>query len=355
MADLSLMLADPDKDMDQLLCEMLACDAEKILDAHGQGQPSEQEQRNAQALARFIASSAREMKNKAANELSGVISTAVSNLALYRDPVVAANTSDCDFRISDLMNNEKPVSLYLIIRPSDIDRLRPLVRLIMNIVLRRLTESMDFAEGRSVAGYKHRLLLMMDEFTSLGRLEIFENALAFMAGYGIKAYIIVQDLVQLQAKYTKEESITSNCHVRIAFATNNLQTAKVLSEMTGKKTVVQERTSLSGNRAGRLNRANVSISEVSRPLLTVDECLRVPGMIKDAKERVLSAGDMLIFPAGFNPIYGRQILYFLDAVFQKRAAISAPEKSDSLYHLAANLPETDAAEEYKKALNRGNK
>jgi len=89
---------------------------------------------------------------------------------------------------------------------------------------------------------------MLDEFTSLGKLEIMQKALAFMAGYGVKAYIIVQDLSQLQEAYTRDESITSNCHVRIAYAPNKIETAKLLSEMTGKTTVVDKKTSVSGKR-----------------------------------------------------------------------------------------------------------
>lgn len=324
LSDLGLMLADPEKDNDVLFQEML--NSEQAIVLQNFLGASEEE---AMSVQRFIASSAREMLNKADNELSGVVSTAVANLALYRDPIVADNTSACDFRIADLMNYESPVSLYLVIQPSDIDRLRPLIRLILNILLRRLTEKMDFADGRSVAGYKYRLLLMMDEFTSLGRLEIFERSLAFMAGYGLKAYFIVQDLKQLHAAYTKDESIMSNCHVRVAYAPNNIETAEVLSKMTGQQTVITQKTSLSGSRSGHLNRASVSLAETKRPLLTPDECMRLPGAKKE-NGKIVEAGDMLIFPAGFYPIYGKQILYFLDPVFDERSKIQPPLKSDRL-------------------------
>lgn len=194
LSDLGLMLADPEKENAILFQEMLNSEQAIVLQEFLGASKEE-----SLSVQRFIASSAREMLNKADNELSGVVFTAVANLALYRDLIVAANTSECDFRIDDLMNYEAPVSLYLVIRPSDIDRLRPLIRLILNIILRRLTEDMEFADGRSVENYKYHLLLMMDEFTSLGKLEIFERSLAFMAGFGLKAYFIVQDLTQLHA------------------------------------------------------------------------------------------------------------------------------------------------------------
>ncbi|WP_432737331.1 type IV secretory system conjugative DNA transfer family protein [Maridesulfovibrio sp. FT414] len=326
--DLSLMLADENREMSELFEDMLTEKHEEHLATlFGDSMSSD----SIVAIRKFIAAAAREMLNKADAELSGVVSTAVANMALYRDPVVSWATSGCDFRIDELMNTETPVSLYLVIRPSDIDRLRPLVRLILNIVLRRLTEKMEFSDGAVKAGYKHRLLLMLDEFTSLGKMEIFERALAFMAGYGIKAYIIVQDLAQLQSAYGKEESIMSNCHLRIAYAPNKIETAQVLSRMTGEATIIQKKTSLSGTRSGHMNRANISISEAKRALLTPDECMRLPGAEKDASGRITKAGDMLIFPAGFAPIYGRQILFFLDPEFLKRSKIPAPPKSDLIH------------------------
>jgi type IV secretory pathway protease TraF len=94
--------------------------------------------------------------------------------------------------------------------------------------------------------------------------------------------------------------------------------------MTGKTTVVEKKTSLSGSRSGSLKNASVSVSETARPLLTEDECMRLPGPQKDATGKVVAPGDMLIFCAGRPPIYGRQILYFLDPVFSRRAHLEAP-------------------------------
>ena len=123
-----------------------------------------------------IASSARELLNKSDNERSGVLSTAMSFLGLYRDPVVAAVTRRCDWRIRDLVEGAAPATLYLVVPPSDISRTKPLVRLILNQIGRRLTEELEPKRRR------HRLLLMLDEFPALGRLDFFESALAFMAG-----------------------------------------------------------------------------------------------------------------------------------------------------------------------------
>ncbi|WP_142850703.1 type IV secretory system conjugative DNA transfer family protein [Telmatospirillum sp. J64-1] len=274
------------------------------------------------------------MKMKAPQERSGVHSSAITELALYADPIIARNTATSDFRLADLMEGDKPVAFYLVVAPSNIDRLRPLTRIIVNLMMRRLTERMEFEGGRSVASYKNRLLLMLDEFTSIGKLEIFERALAFIAGYGLKAFIIVQDISQLQQAYGRDESIMSNCHVRVAFAPNKIETAKVLSDMAGRTTVIQKRSTRSGRR-GEIGSVNESLHETGRPLLTPDECMRLR-LIGSRKrwfglfgKKVAVPGEALTFVAGAPPIRGRQALYFQDKELRRRAAIPAPIMGDN--------------------------
>src|SRR3546814_8244568 len=113
-------------------------------------------------------------------------------LGLYRDPGVAAVTRQCDWRIADLVDGAHPVSLYRVVPPSDISRTKPLIRLVLNQIGRRLTEDLKSKDGRQ------RLLLMLDEFPALGRLDFLESALASMAGYGMKAFLIAQSLNQIE-------------------------------------------------------------------------------------------------------------------------------------------------------------
>ena len=150
-----------------------------------------------EAIDALVRQAAQAMLDRAPAERSGVHSSALTELDLYRDPLVAKNISGSDFSVEDLVNGESPTTLYLVVPPSDIDRLRPLMRVMLNLFLRRLT-------GSLAAPRRHRLLLMLDEFTSVGKLEIFERALAFMAGYGLKCFIIVQDLAQLRKAYGRD-------------------------------------------------------------------------------------------------------------------------------------------------------
>lgn len=281
-----------------------------------------------------VGAAARDMLDRPEEEAGSVLSTAKSYLSLYRDPVVARNVSESQFRVRDLMHHADPVSLYIVTQPNDKARLRPLLRVLINLILRRLADRLTFADGRPTPQYRHRLLLMLDEFPSLGRLDILQESLAFVAAYGIKCYLICQDLNQLKSResgYGPDETLTSNCHVQNAYPPNRLETAEHLSRLTGQATVVKEQITTSGRRSAAWHaQVSRSVHEVQRPLLTPDECLRLPGPIKNASGDIEQPGDMVIYVAGCPAIYGKQPLYFNDPVFQTRAALPAPKRSDRL-------------------------
>ncbi|NKL53453.1 conjugal transfer protein TraG [Rhizobium leguminosarum] len=248
-----------------------------------------------------VASAARELLNKSDNERSGVLSTAMSFLGLYRDPVVAEVTRRCDWRISDIVGGERPTTLYLVVPPSDINRTKPLIRLLLNQIGRRLTEDLQAKAGR------HRLLLMLDEFPALGRLDFFESALAFMAGYGLKSFLIAQSLNQIEKAYGPNNSILDNCHVRISFATNDERTAKRVSDALGTATEMKAMKNYAGHRLSPwLGHLMVSRSETARQLLTPGEIMQLP------------PSDEIVMVAGIAPIRAKKARYYEDARFRER-------------------------------------
>ncbi|WP_192182965.1 conjugal transfer protein TraG [Mesorhizobium amorphae] len=263
-----------------------------------------------------VASAGREVLNKSENERSGVLSTAMSFLGLYRDPTVAAATSACDWRIVDLMDAERPMSLYLVVPPSDISRTKPLVRLILNQIGRRLTERL---EGDPKKSRKHQLLMMLDEFPALGRLDFFETALAFMAGYGIRAYLIAQSLNQISKAYGENNAILDNCHVRIAFSSNDERTAKRISDALGTATELRSMRNYAGHRlAPWLSHVMVSRQETARPLLTPGEVMQLP------------PSDELVLVSGLPPIRANKLRYYQDQNFTERV-LPSPVLHDGPY------------------------
>ena len=185
--------------------------------------------------------------------------------------------------------------------PSDINRTKPLIRLLLNQIGRRLTEDLQSGGGR------HRLLLMLDEFPALGRLDFFESALAFMAGYGLKSFLIAQSLNQIEKAYGPNNSILDNCHVRVSFATNDERTAKRVSDALGTATEMKAMKNYAGHRLSPwLGHLMVSRSETARQLLTPGEVMQLPPT------------DEIVMVAGIPPIRAKKARYYEDARFRER-------------------------------------
>ena len=259
-----------------------------------------------------VASAARESLNKSDNERSGVLSTAMSFLSLYRDPTVAKVTSHCDWRIADLVEGEHPVSLYLVVPPSDISRTKPLIRLLLNQIGRRLTEKMPPAKQRE-------LLFMLDEFPALGRLDFFETAIAFMASYRLRAFLIAQSLNQIEKSYGPNHSFLDNCHLRVTFATNDERTAKRISDTLGTATEMRAQRNYAGHRlAPWLGHLMISRQESARALLTPGEIMQLP------------ADEEIVLVAGHAPVRAKKLKYYEDSNFTSRI-VPAPELSAGEY------------------------
>ena len=201
----------------------------------------------------------------------------------------------------DIVGGKHPTTLYLVVPPSDINRTKPLIRLILNQVGRRLTEDLQ------ANGNRHRLLLMLDEFPALGRLDFFESALAFMAGYGLKAFLIAQSLNQIEKAYGPNNSILDNCHVRVSFATNDERTAKRVSDALGTATEMRAMKNYAGHRLSPwLGHMMVSRSETARQLMTPGEIMQLP------------PADEIVMVAGTPPIRAKKARYYEDRRFQER-------------------------------------
>jgi len=271
-----------------------------------------------------VAACAREMMNKSENELSGVISTAMSFLGLYRDPIIGRNTAVSDFCIQDLMYADRPVSLYLVVPPSDIDRTKPLIRLILNQLGRRLTEQLEMPGAHK----RNRLLMMLDEFPSLGRLGFFETELAFMAGYGIKCFMIAQSLNQIEKAYGQNNSILDNAHVRVTYGALDERTAKRISDLLGQATEKRVQKNLAGGRLSPwLGHIMESEQETPRPLLTPGEILQLPG------------SEALVMVGNLPPYRAKKIMYYQDPRFSQRAWLPAPDGHEEQWRELIRQPE----------------
>lgn len=256
---------------------------------------------------------AREMQmmlDKSPNERSGIISTVQGFLKIYRDPRIAAATSRSDFRIADLMNHQRPVSLYLVIPVKDMDRIQPLLRLVLNQIVKGLAPRMEGTLAR------WKLLLMLDEFCVLGHMELLSKMLPFIPGYGIRTCVVAQNLTQIEAVYGRDQPIVQTCETLLALTPNrdDIQTAEFLSKLAGDTTVVERHRSWSSSGP------STSEQKTRRPLITPGEVLELP------------TTKALIFKRGAKPILADQFVYHLDATFRKWSQLKPPAQSDRIHH-----------------------
>jgi type IV secretion system protein VirD4 len=187
---------------------------------------------------------------------------------------------------------------------------------VLNQIGRRLTEQLNPPAGRNS---RHQLLMMLDEFPALGRLDFFETSLAFMAGYGIRAFLIAQSLNQIEKAYGEHNSILDNCHVRVAFATNDERTAKRISDALGTATEQRAMRNYAGHRlAPWLAHVMVSRQETARALLTPGEVMQLP------------PEDELVLLSGLPPIRAKKLRYYADANFTLRV-LAPPQLAAGIY------------------------
>lgn len=252
-----------------------------------------------------VASGAYKMQSRAAEEQSSVLSTAATGFQLYQDPIISKNTAVSDFKLDDVMNYEKAVSLYLVASSADRAILQPIFRLMLDFFLRRNMKNLTERK-------KHKCLLLLDEFPQIGKIDQFEMAIATMAGYQLRSLIIIQNLSQLYSIYGKDTSIVSNCAIRVFYTPNDDNTPKVISNMLGKETI----TVTSKSETSNLFKKNKSWQQTARDLMTVDEVLNLP----ESQE--------IVFINGKRPILAKKLLYYKIPFFLNRVSIWQKKDND---------------------------
>ena len=256
-----------------------------------------------------IAHVARDMLSKSDRERSAIVSSAISYLEPFDDPIMASNVSESDFSLTDLMQHEHPVSLYLTTPVADLDRVQSLHRLFFTLAGTRNTEQLEFKEGKPAPCYKHPLLEVFDECAHLGYSPMIQKHFSLASGYGIQGMFVFQDFSQLFDLYGRNESITSNCDIKVAFAPNSIETAEYLSRILGTETrekTVHKKPGAFGNKGGEQRQS------IPRPLLTPDECLR------------LSKDKSIILKNGYPPILGDKVPYYEIPALLERSKIPPP-------------------------------
>jgi type IV secretion system protein VirD4 len=310
------LLADPDRDVAELWMEMRTYGH---LD--GQNHPA-------------VGSAARDMMDRPDEEAGSVLSTAKSYLAVYRDPVVARNVSKSEFRIRDLMHHEQPVSLYILTQPNDKTRLRPLVRVMVSMIVHLLADKLHFENGRpgralpAPPADDARRVPQPGQTRNPAGVAGLRRRLRDQVLPGLPGHQPAQE-PRNRLRPRRKHHLELPRAERLPAEPGRDRRAPFQADRANHRRQGTDHH----QRPARERLAGAGVAHHpggAAPLLTPDECLRMPGPIKNASGDIDEAGDMVVYVAGYPAIYGKQPLYFKDPMFQARAAIPAPKDSDKL-------------------------
>ena len=161
-----------------------------------------------------------------------ILKQSIYNLSIFDIPEIKENISTSDFRMVDLMNFDKPVSFYFVISPADIIKCYSIIKIFIKQMFDRLTPEIDY---RNEIKHKWKMLAIMDEFPSLGKIEEIEMGMGYFAGYGMKMMIVLQSLDQLFKIYGDKNRFLSNCKIQVFGQANDKITADYINNLCKEK------------------------------------------------------------------------------------------------------------------------
>jgi type IV secretion system protein VirD4 len=242
---------------------------------------------------------------------SSIRKTFTSRLDLWLNPILDRATAENDFDLRDL--RKKPMSIYVGVNPDDLHRLRPVLNLFFQQAIGLQTR--ELPERNPLLRYQ--VMMLLDEFTALGRIPIIAEAISYLPGYNVRVVLVIQAPAQLREVYGihNAETMMKSLAARIVFAPKDFADAREISDELGFETVKVKTVSkpVGGSLARRGGRSgSQNVSEQRRALL-------LPQEVKE-----LGSEEAIVFYEGLRPIRCRKIRYFTDARFRKRL-LPAPE------------------------------
>ena len=275
---------------------------------------------------KIVRDAASQALNFNVKEKATVYSTINTKLRLFKDPLLRNATSGNDFEIEDFIESNIPISLYLVIPYSDIDRIMFIFQIIINFMMKK------FSEGETEYGavrLKHDVLCLFDEFPTLGYFPSIAQNMGVLRGYGVHFFIIVQALSQLVDIYGQNHPFLNHCDIQIIGAPGDIKDAEHFSRTFGNETVHQGKISRSGRlRLTQNQNINFSDNDFGRALLDPADIMRLPD------------NRVIVYAKGMQPYIAKKCVYYMDKRFRDNAKMKAPTMEDILREVRA-LPSVE--------------
>ncbi|MCA3845311.1 MAG: type IV secretory system conjugative DNA transfer family protein [Burkholderia sp.] len=234
--------------------------------------------------------------------LASILATFNAPLTIWANPIVDAATSANDFDLRDV--RRRRMSVYLGVTPDHLSE----AAILMNLVFSQLVNLNTKELAEDNPALKYQCLLLLDEMTAIGKIQIIARAVAYMAGYDLRLLSIVQSDSQLESVYGRADarSIVTNHAMQILFAPREQTDANAYAEMLGTRTERSRSTSRSSGMFGARGGMSESFSEQRRALM-------LPQEIKE-----LDRDKEIILLENTKPILADRICYWRDPVFTSR-------------------------------------
>ena len=245
-------------------------------------------------------------------------SALATKLTLWANPLIDRATSRTDFDLRRF--RREPMSLYIAIAPDDLQRLAPLIRLLIEFFLASNTKAGETPADDPDLNVP--TLLLLDEFLSLGRMDKLVHALSYVRGWGIRIATVIQSEAQLHAVYGRElaESFIDNHRARVYYRppVHRRDLAEQIAKIVGQKTVKQTSFSYAGGKRSR------QVSKTGQAILDADEIAN------------LRDHETIVLVEGVRPLVGQKLRWYGDRTFRRRGLAALPLPAP----LLAELPDT---------------
>jgi type IV secretory pathway TraG/TraD family ATPase VirD4 len=168
-------------------------------------------------------------------QYESVLQVANRNTEFIDSPAMQRLLGASDFQLSELKTRPEGLSLYLCLPQRYMSTHYRWLRMMIALTV---TE-MEKVRGRPAAG--HPVLLVLDEFAGLKKMEVLENGVAQLAGFGVKMFFVLQSLEQLKAVYKDNwETFLANSGLKVFFNLEDHFSRDYVSKLIGETEVVRE-------------------------------------------------------------------------------------------------------------------
>ena len=251
-----------------------------------------------EALNRLLQNSEETLKN--------IQASFVAPLSIWSSPLIDKATSGDDFDLRRL--REEKTTVYLHVPAAEVLQAGFLLNLLFSQLINENVKTLPEHDPR----LKHPCLLLLDEFTAIGKVAILAKAVGFIAGYNLRLLLIIQDKAQLVSTYGKEDAqnILSNMGLVISFTPKQLEEAEQLSKMIGDQTV----------KTRSVQHANVGLLNSGKYSESVTETEQKRAVMLPQELLAMDPGRALLIRQGMPVIFAEKVCYYRDAFFMERLA-----------------------------------